>query len=99
MWGLESAHLKEVAAPWPRRLIVLMSDADGECVSVGLRRGRLRGGPAPVQGQPHHLHFQAINLMFVRFANRWGLRGRTVHADGEQVNRITGAAFTHNKSL
>lgn len=52
--------------------------------------GGVRGGPVPAQGQPHHLHFQAINLMFVRFANRWGPRGRPVHADGEQVNKITG---------
>lgn len=48
------------------------------------------GGPGPGWGQPHHLHFQAINLMFVRFANRWGPRGRTVRADGEPVNKNTG---------
>lgn len=55
------------------------------------------GVPAFAWGQPHHLHFRAINLMFVRFANRLGeggggggAGGRTVHADGDQVNKITG---------
>lgn len=56
----------------------------------GASWGGVRGGPGPVKGQPHHLHFRAINLMFVRFANRWGPRGRTARADGEQVNKITG---------
>lgn len=51
-----------------------MSDAGGECASVGFRGGE--GVPAFVWGQPHHLHFRAINLMFVRFANRlWGWGG------------------------
>lgn len=62
--------------------------------------GGVCGGPVPVKGQPHHLYFQAINLMFVRFANRWGPRGRTVHvADGEQVNKITGPLSPNNKSI
>lgn len=74
-----------------------MSDAGGECVSVGLRGGGGGGVPAFVWGQPHHLHFRAINLMFVRFANRLGgggggggARRRTVRADRDQVNKITG---------
>lgn len=45
------------------------------------QRGASRGGGGGVWegvfqrfvwGQPHHLHFRAINLVFVRFANRLG---------------------------